>query len=911
MTCSLRTAFLLAIVLASTAPAGGAQTGFEVRGRVTDDAGGALVGASVALRDQRGNLSGSTLTNEDGRYQLVVVTPGEMTLTVRKDGFATATRSIRTAATGSATVDVRLRVAITERVDVRSGLVRVSLDSDQNLSGIRLSDRVLAGLPDDPESLLFALRLLAATTGTRADQVAVYVDGMPLTNRLPSKDVIQSVRINANPFSAEFAEPGASRVEILTKPAAQHYHGSGRVDFNDAMLNSRNLFEPVRPRYQTRTYEGHVGGPIVRDRWGFLVYGGRWEQDDNVVVNATTIDPATFGPQALRLNVAAPTRTVSYSLRSDVRLAENHTLAIEYGQNDQNRRGAGLQSGFDLPERAHTGDSKEQTASLWATSIFPAALNEFRARASRNRTADRAVTAAPAILVLEAFNTGGNQEMLFRENNTDRIRLANVFTFSAARHAIRVGAQADVARVEQIDRANFNGTFIFGSDLLRDASGIPVAGADGDVVVISGLELYRLTLAGVPGYHPSQFSIAGGNPATDFSVVEGAWFAQDDWRVAPRVTVSYGVRQEYQDRLAQPLKFAPRAAVAWAPSDDGNSAIRGGVGIFYSQIPHQLFSDALRLDGRHGQRLAIDRPVFFPAVPETLPAAYNPFAIIRTQAPDLTLPSTLVSTLSYDRRLVGGLFGSIGYSWRQGRNLLRTRNIGGPAGVPVPANELTLQFESTGRSSAHDVNATVSGNIGPYAIVFGSYGWTRAFQDTDDLYSVPADSSNLQADWGLAPVPRHRLSFGSSISLPDDFIVYPLVTATSALPFNITSGYDLNRDSVFTDRPALASAGQPGAVATPFGVFNPTPALGDAIIPRNFGIGPRQVTVDLTAMKAFMAYQGTVPSTRRTTISVSVTNLLNRTNFAPFNGVLTSPFFGTANRALNRRRILVSARYDF
>ena len=98
--------------------------------------------------------------------------------------------------------------------------------------------RALEALPDDPESLLQALRLLAATTGTRLDLVAFYVDGMPLTRRLPPKDVIQSVRINANPFSAEFGEPGASRVEILTKPASQHFHGNGRVDFNDASMNA-------------------------------------------------------------------------------------------------------------------------------------------------------------------------------------------------------------------------------------------------------------------------------------------------------------------------------------------------------------------------------------------------------------------------------------------------------------------------------------------------------------------------------------------------------------------------------------------------------------------------------------------------------------------------------------------------
>jgi hypothetical protein len=116
---------------------------------------------------------------------------------------------------------------------------------------------------------------------------------------------------------------------------------------------------------------------------------------------------------------------------------------------------------------------------------------------------------------------------------------------------------------------------------------------------------------------------------------------------------------------------------------------------------------------------------------------------------------------------------------------------------------------------------------------------------------------------------------------------------------------------VFSDRPSPATAGQPGAVATPFGVFNPNPRPGEAVIPRNFGVGPTFFSFDLTAAKAFVSYNGVTPSSHRTTVLVSVTNLLNHTNYAPFNGVLTSPFFGTANRALPKRRITLSVRYDF
>ena len=119
-------------------------------------------------------------------------------------------------------------------------------------------------------------------------------------------------------------------------------------------------------------------------------------------------------------------------------------LRSSTGENKQTRRNAGLQSGFDLPERAYSSDAKEQTASLWVTSTFRAAVNEFRARASRIQMTDRAVTTTPAILVLEAFNAGGNQEALFRESNTERTRLTNVFTYGTGTHSIRVGGQVEV-----------------------------------------------------------------------------------------------------------------------------------------------------------------------------------------------------------------------------------------------------------------------------------------------------------------------------------------------------------------------------------------------------------------------------------------------------------------------------------
>ena len=391
--------------------------------------------------------------------------------------------------------------------------------------------------------------------------------------------------------------------------------------------------------------------------------------------------------------------TTSYSLKTSVQVGQRHTAAFEVGQEKQERRRAGLESGFDLPERAYTGDSRERTATFWLTSASPTVLNELRARVSRNQLMDRAVLGTPAILVLEAFNAGGNQDAQFRQDTTERMRVANVTTFARPAHSIRVGAEADVVRLEQIDRANFNGTFVF-----------------------SDLDLYRQVLAGVPGSRPSQFSVVRGNPAVALQIVEGAWFAQDDWRVRPRLTLSYGVRHDIQQYDGLRMRLAPRAGLAWAPDANGNSALRAGVGVFHTPIPHRLFSDTLRLDGRHGQQLVVDRPGFFPQVPDALPDVQNVTATIRTRSDQLTLPEIFVSTVSYDHRLVGTLFGSIGYTWRRGTDLLRTRYVGiSPAGVAAVPNARTLQFESTGRSSSREISATVSGTLGP-ATLYGKIG---------------------------------------------------------------------------------------------------------------------------------------------------------------------------------------------
>src|SRR5205823_2929686 len=119
-------------------------------------------------------------------------------------------------------------------------------------------------------------------------------------------------------------------------------------------------------------------------------------------------------------------------------------------------------------------------------------------------------------------------------------------------------------------------------------------------------------------------------------------------------------------------------------------------------------------------------------------------------------------------------------------------------------------------------------------------------------HTAPANPYDLSAEFGRAAFDRRRQVFISgTLSLPWGIDVNPLVSAASGRPFNITTGRDNNGDTFFTDRPAFASPGDPDAIVTSFGVFNPNPRPGDPIIPRNFGDGPGQVSINLNFSKTF------------------------------------------------------------
>jgi hypothetical protein len=177
----------------------------------------------------------------------------------------------------------------------------------------------------------------------------------------------------------------------------------------------------------------------------------------------------------------------------------------------------------------------------------------------------------------------------------------------------------------------------------------------------------------------------------------------------------------------------------------------------------------------------------------------------------------------------------------------------------------------------------------------GYYVLGSARGNSSGAASFPSNPLDLSVDYGRTSSDiHHRFAMFTQLDLPGVLLV-PFVTASSGQPFDITVGRDLNGDSIFNDRPAFATdPTAPTAVLTRFGAFDSAPTPGQPIIPRNFGSGPSQVSVNLRVTRPFAVGEH---DTFR--VDVVVSNLLNHVNAGLPVGNLSSPLFGRSTGLSN------------
>ncbi len=874
--------FCILIAVAARAAAQEGDTG-GLTGRVTDPTGGTVADASVSAAGPSGTKTARS--DAQGRYVVEGLRPGVYSVVVEKRGFESFGRgSVRVTPGPPTALDVALALApIKENVNVQSAAPALSVEPDNNAGAIIIRDKDLDALPDDPDELADALQALAGpAAGPNGGQI--FIDGFS-GGRMPPKSSIREIRINANPFSAQYDRIGFGRIEIFTKPGTDRVRGEMSYRFNDESLNTRNPFAPDKPPYQRRDFSANVGGPIVAKKASYFVDFDRRAVDDNQIINATTLDPTTLAVVPFNDALVTPQARTTFSPRIDWQLSAEHSLTLRYTYTSTSQTDAGV-GGFSLPSRAYDQSGRQQTLQLIETAVHGKLVSETHLQYWSERQSDDGNATDSTLQVQDAF-TGGGAQVGDSSNRQKRFELQNLTSWARGQHSFHAGFRLRTVSVDDVAERGFAGTVTFngGFGPQLNASNQVVLGPDGLPVLapIDSIERYRRTLlfAGLGlsptairalGGGPSQFQIVGGSPAARVSQWDIAPFVEDDWRATPDLLVSVGLRYEFQNNITSHLDLAPRGGFAWSPgaktaAGQPETVIRGGFGVFYDRFGESQVLQARRYDGVTLQQYVVSDPALLGEITfdsqgavASLPSAAElaAFSLPQTTwqiAPDLRAPYTIQSSLGIERQLPGNFTFSATFLAAQGRRQLRSRNLNAPlpdGTYPLGAAAGNVyQMESTGRLNHYQWIVGLNSRFNPKLTLFLRYFVAWAKSDTDGVGTFPADPYDLSGEYGRASSDvRHRVVLGGSVTVPWGIRINPFLIASTGRPFNITIGRDLNGDSVFTDRPSIAgSADEPGAVETAYGLLNPDPLPGEANIPRNYGDGPGFLMLNLRISK--------------------------------------------------------------
>ncbi len=870
-------AVLFICVAFANGQSGSAESGGVLRGQVSDPSGAAIPGASVVMTSAAKSGAAVAKTQSDGQggYEFRGLAAGTYSLTVAAPGFSTY-RNDGVVIGGAQ--PLRLNVALTiqveeEKVQVSDTAPTIDVNPSNNAGAIVLSGKELEALPDDPDDLLTDLQALAGpSAGPNGGQL--YIDGFT-AGQLPPKASIREIRINQNPFSAEFDKLGYGRIEVFTKPGTDKFHGQLQISGNDSVFNSPNPFGGVnQPGYYRTQYGGTVGGPINKKSSFFFDFERR-DIADLSAVNAFQLVNGLEEPVIEA--VPNPRHRTNIAPRIDYQLTKNNTLTARY-QYFRNTEGADGVGQFNLPSQAYDSESTEHTLQISDTQLIGSKIvNELRFQYLREIDNQFAKNTAPTLNVPGAFGAGGNSQGDILDHQ-DHYELQNYTSVLHGNHTVKFGARLRGIRDANTTTSGFNGTFTF-SSLLPQAQQTPCVPTPGQAPCPVAYSVYAASGGVGPAPVATQLSYtcaigpSGCVPATPALVVnsfDAGLYYQDDWKIRTNITLSYGLRYEMQTGIQDHADWAPRLGFAWGvggKSSPPKVVLRGGYGIFYDRFQVGQILEASLLNGVTQEQFVIDNPVcsssdFRSCTGFVVPARTAVYQI----SPRLHAPYTMQAAVSVERQVTKSATLNVTYLNSRGFDQLLTINANAPFPgtpcsplCPTPAGGNLYEYESEAVFRQNQLIANTNVRVGTRVQLFGYYVLNYANSDASGVSSFPSNSYHISQDYGRAAFDtRQRLFFGGSVGLPNKFRLSPFMIVSSGTPFNITTTNDLNNDSIFNDRPGLApgaSCTAPNIYCTTLGTFDANPGApavaGEKLLPINYGTGPAHAVLNLRLTRTF------------------------------------------------------------
>jgi hypothetical protein len=293
----LRAFFLIAICLVGCAvlanPVWG-QTNASLRGTVTDQSGGVVVGAKITLTNTGTGISRNTTTGNDGSYLFDLVQVGKYKLTVEKSGFATFVQEgIVLELNQNGRADVALKVGQeSQTVEVTANVAQV--DTTSAVLGKVENERAIRDLPLlDRDTLQLGLLQAGvfppdqddasgnpfSVSGQRSESLTFLLDGANNTDFLgnnivvsPNPDAVEEFKILTNNYDAEYGRSSGGIVNQITKSGTNDFHGDLFEFLRNDVLNATDyLAGGVKSAYRRNVFGGTLGGPVKKDKSFFFV----------------------------------------------------------------------------------------------------------------------------------------------------------------------------------------------------------------------------------------------------------------------------------------------------------------------------------------------------------------------------------------------------------------------------------------------------------------------------------------------------------------------------------------------------------------------------------------------------------------------------------------------------------------
>ncbi|MBA2494329.1 MAG: TonB-dependent receptor [Acidobacteria bacterium] len=794
-----------------------ATTG-NIEGRVVDNQGAAVPGVSVTATNQDTGFEKTVQSNDEGNFVLPLLQLGNYkVVTAATKGFAPTTyENVKVTIGAKNSLEIVLTVGGTVNV-VDVNAEGQGVETTRSSISSTVEEHRVINLPTNGRNFLDFVTLTPGIVRdpTRSGDLSVggqkgtlnslQIDGTSSDNtffgqssgrtgsgRAPSQfsiDTVKEFQVNQNGFSAEFGRAAGAVINVVTRSGTNKFTGSAFEYFRDESLNARNpnLVAANRPRPagQINKFGGTFGGPIRKDKIFFFgaYEGQRSDLPNPVVVRSLPFAPASvqalLTPKIASYNINRQQDT--FLIKTDFNINDRNQVWVRFNQ--QNFTGTNLENSGTLSAEEHTGNSNVKTSALstsWASTISPNFFNEFRFQYSRDREPGLANSDAPEVSVTAnagGFNDGnfffGRNSFSPRETTITRYQFVDSQTFIVGNHTVKYGADLLFDRIFNFFPGTFGGSYSFPS--------------------------YAALAAGTPSSYRQSFAGAGTSGATtnpDSS--EYGFFAQDDWRVTPKLTLNLGLRYDYQ-AIAKPPIQNPNAALLAAgfdtgfrPEDKNNIAprfgfayafdsktvIRGGYGLFYARTPSILTGTAHSQNGI--QVVAIDincvtSPALCPTYPNVFPSvptgvALAPISLYMFDR-NYRQPFTQQARLQFEREVFANTTVSVQYTMFKGQDLTRTRNANLSAPVtttvaiyngttpttetftfqrfsnprPIPTFQRISLFESTAKSFYQGLSVELNRRFANRLQFNASYTLSKAKDDKPDQTSVVIASSGDEA----------------------------------------------------------------------------------------------------------------------------------------------------------------------